>query len=618
MTPPLSAEVKRRVLMRGIGAAAGVAIGCVHLVDRRKNAYPRFHTDDHPQETARFDAAVEVARNALDQIRQRVEGEPMRLLDAHLLMLEDPLLRQRVVAAIETEQKNAEWALRSAITTLKREFDALADDYFRERRSDVDFVGERIMSALMAERSQVDDVPNDAVVVAHDISPADTVALMKKNLRAIVTEAGGVTSHTAILARALKIPAVAGCKKALARAGNGDDIVVDGGAGHVILHPSRRLLRRYQSIAHDREVVATELLGEVEFPPTTPDGHAIEILANVELEREVASVLAMGATGIGLYRTEFLFLRKAALPSESEHRRVYGHVLDAVGRDRRVVFRTFDLGSDKLAPKLKMPREDNPALGLRACRLGVVHEKLFRKQLRAILRACADGGGAIMFPMISGVSELRHVLGILDDEKEKLAKAGERFAENIPVGTMIELPSAVWVADALAKEVDFFSVGTNDLLQYSLAADRNNEHVAYLYRPLHLSNLRALRHVIEAAKDANISVCLCGEMAADPLCAAVSMGLGFDSLSMPPSAIPQVKWALRRFPIWDAKALVEDCFRKTTSDQIEALAREALAARVPEILRFADGTALDEGTTTQAAERTPGEQAREAGGGLSS
>lgn len=595
MTPPPT-ETKRRVLLRGIGAAAGVAIGRVHLVDRRKNAYPRFHTSEHQKETERFDAAVDVARSALDQIRQRVEGEPMRLLDAHVLMLEDPLLRQRVVATIEGQQKNAEWALRDAITTLKREFDALADEYFRERRSDVDFVGERILSALMAERSQVDDVPNDAVVVAHDISPADTLALMKKNLRAIVTEVGGVTSHTAILARALKIPAVAGCKKALERAGNGDDIVVDGGAGHVILHPSRRLLRRYQSIAHDREIVATELLGEVEFPPETPDGHSIEILANVELEREVASVLAMGATGIGLYRTEFLFLHQASLPSEAEHRRVYRHVLDAVGRDRQVVFRTFDLGSDKLAPKLKMPPEENPALGLRACRLGVVHEKLFRKQLRSILRASADGGGAIMFPMISGVSELRHVLGILDDEKEKLAKAGERFAEKIPVGTMIELPSAVWVADALAKEVDFFSVGTNDLLQYSLAADRNNEHVAYLYRPLHLSNLRALQHVVSAAKDANIPVCLCGEMAADPLCAAVSMGLGFDSLSMPPNAIPQVKWALRRFPIWDAKALVEDCLQKTTSDQIEALAREALAARVPEILRFASGTALDEGT----------------------
>ncbi len=300
----------------------------------------------------------------------------------------------------------------------------------------------------------------------------------------------------------------------------------------------------------------------------------------------------MGATGIGLYRTEFLFLRKSGLPSEKEHKRTYENVLNAIGRKRRTVFRTFDLGSDKLAPKLKMPREDNPALGLRACRLGVVHEKLFRKQLRGILRASAGGGAALMFPMISGVSELRHVVGILEDEKENLDKLGEEFDRNLPIGVMIELPSAVWVADELAKEVDFFSVGTNDLLQYTLAADRNNEHVAYLYRPLHLSNLRALKHVITAAKNAQIPVGLCGEKAADPLSVAVAMGLGFDSLSMPPSAIPQVKWALRRFPIWDARALVDDCLQKSTSDQIEALAHEALAARVPELLGRIRGTAL--------------------------
>ena len=394
VTPPESPppaenaeSAKKRLVLRGIGVSSGVAIGRVHLVDRRKNAYPRFHTEDSAGEIARFDGAVAIARAALEEIRRRVEGEPMRLLEAHLLMLEDPLLRQRVVVEIEQERRCAEWALRSAVTALKREFDALADDYFRERRSDVDFVGERILSALMAEKSRVEDVPADAVVVAHDLSPADTLALLKKDLRGFVTEVGGLTSHTAILARALKLPAVSGCAQALARAGNGDDIVVDGGAGHVILHPSRRLLRRYQSIVHDRNVVATELLGEVEFPPVTPDGHHVDILANVELESEVSSVLAMGATGIGLYRTEFLFLREEGLPKESDHTRVYSHVLDAVGRDRRTVFRTFDLGSDKLAPKLKMPREVNPALGLRACRLGVVHEKLFRKQLRGILRA---------------------------------------------------------------------------------------------------------------------------------------------------------------------------------------------------------------------------------------
>lgn len=580
-----------RVELTGIGVSSIVAIGRVFVLDRRKVVHRHDHIDDDAvdAEMARFHAALQDARDSLQAIKDRVDdvGEHTHILDAHLLMLDDPMLRSNVEGFIRDDLQCAEWALSRAISDIKRRFDSVSDDYFRERRSDVGFVGDRILAAFAGETDRgVENVPDDAVVVAHDISPADTLVLLKKKLRGFVTEVGGSTSHTAILARAMEIPAVVGATGVLDNVGHGDDIIVDGKAGKAIVCPGRQTLSTYQSIARQRELAQEEVLAEVDLDAVTPDGHQVHILANVELASEVAQVLAYGAEGIGLYRTEFLFLEQE-LPSVDDHLRTYGAVLDAMG-DRKVTLRTFDLGSDKLAPKLQMPREDNPALGLRACRLGFAHEDMFRRQLRSILQATASTGGRVMFPMISGVAEMRQVKAWLFEERDLLLKEGHDVSDDLEVGAMIELPSAVWVADRLAAECDFFSIGTNDLIQYSLAIDRNNKSVANMYRPLHLSNLRAIQHVIEAGHAAGIEVSLCGEMASDPWCTALCMGLGFDALSMPPSAIPLVKWIVRRFPLWDAKALLDEAMGKCTAEEIEALSKEAVRARVPELVELID------------------------------
>lgn len=579
------------MLLRGIGVSPGVAIGHVHLVDRRQVRFPTYHVSaaEVDGELARLEAAVREATAALNALRERLvaegDGEHTPILDAHLLMMQDPLLLEGARRHIRDEQQCAEWALRCTVREIKRRFDALGDNYFRERRSDVDFVGERILSAMAREEERpVDRVPEDAIVVAHDLSPADTLAIARKKVRALVCEVGGATSHTAILARALEIPAVLGCSGALEAAGRGDDIVVDGDRGEVVLHPSRTVLTKYRGIAKQRQLFEAQLAAEQSEPPVTLDGHRLDLYANIELEEEVLGVLSHGASGVGLYRTEFLFLREPGLPGEETHAGAYRRVIEAMGKGHPVKLRTFDLGSDKLAEKLKLPREVNPALGLRACRLARVHEDLLRAQLRGMLRATSGGHGAIMFPMISGVTELLQMRAILTEEMDALERKGVPVWREVPVGIMVELPSAVWVADRLAEQCDFFSVGTNDLIQYSLAIDRGNEHVAHLYHPLHLSNLRALKHIVDAGHAAGLEVGLCGEMAADPMTTAITLALGFDSLSMPIAAVPQVKWCLRRLEKRDADALLEQVFLRATAEEIERLVQGAMHELLPELV----------------------------------
>lgn len=565
-------------------------MGHVYLVDRRQVRYPTYHVGaaDVDREVERLDRAVKEAIRALNALRDRLmadgEGEHTPILDAHLLMMQDPLLLEGARRQIREERKCAEWALRSTVKEIKRRFDSLGDTYFRERRSDIDFVGERILAALIQDVDRpIDKVPEDAVVVAHDLAPADILSLLKRKIRAFVTEAGGATSHTAILARALEIPAVVGCPGVLDAAGRGDDIVVDGTKGEIILHPSRVVMAKYRGIARQRQLLEEELLSEVHKPSVTKDGHEIELLANIELEDEVGSALGHGARGVGLYRTEFLFMRGGELPSEEEHEAAYRRVLEGLEPGMKSIFRTFDLGSDKLSPKMKMPKEENPALGLRACRLGLARDGAFRAQLRGMLRATSEGRGAIMFPMVSGVSELRQVKAVLEEEMERLEARGLKVWREVPVGIMVELPSAVWVADHLAKECAFFSVGTNDLIQYSLAIDRGNEHVAYLYKPLHPSNLRAVKHAVDAGKRAGIPVHICGEMAADPACLPVCVALGFDALSMPLAAIPRIKWGLRRLEKAECDALLEECLELPTVEEVEARVQALMRARVPEL-----------------------------------
>jgi len=568
-------------ILHGVGVAPGIATGRVHVVDRRQRRHPRHHVDvgQVGDELRRLEVAWSVGRDALVQLQARA-GEHSAILEAHLLMLEDPLLVEGARRQVAQERKCAGWAIEATVDEIAARFDALGDVYFRERKSDVAFVGERLLDALVVGVPQaVDDVDDGAVVVAHDLSPGDAIALSRRGVRAFVTEVGGATSHTAILARALDIPAVIACRGLLEHAATGDAILVDGARGEVVLHPSADLSARFAVLAAHGRARAEELAREAALPAETPDGRRVVLLANVEIPDEVGPAVARGAEGVGLYRSEFLFLNRVVVPTAAEHEQACAAILEGL-QGRPATLRTFDLGSDKLSAAMRAPREQNPALGLRGVRLGLARRQALRDQLRGMLRAMArHSNGQILLPMIGSVDEVLAVRALVAEESAALAAAGEPVPARVPVGVMIELPSAVWIADALADVADFFSVGTNDLIQYTLAIDRGNEHVAHLYEPLHPAVLRALRHVVDVAHALGRTVGLCGEMAAEPRLTPVCLGLGFDSLSMPTSSLQAVKHVLRRFRADDARALVDRCVAESSASRIRDILREALAAR---------------------------------------
>ncbi|RMG12208.1 MAG: phosphoenolpyruvate--protein phosphotransferase [Deltaproteobacteria bacterium] len=568
----------------GIPASPGIALGRAFPVDRRRIRTPKYHIDpsEVEAELARLDAAIALSEKQLEEIRNRLEQEEggqehMLIIEAHRLMLRDDMLLKHARELIEREHINAEWAIRRTVKRIKKVFDSIDHEYFRERRGDVDFVGDRIVRNLMGQNVDVSETPpDDAIVVAHDLSPADTVLFARQSILGIVTDVGSKTSHSAIVARALEIPAVVGAGRVSEAVGRGDTIVVDGTHGIVILSPSSEEIDAYRAarrayLAHEEELLATR-----DLPAETPDGHRVSLVGNIEFPREIPSVLEHGGEGIGLYRTEFLYLGRKAIPTEREHFEVYREIVGHVA-PRPVTIRTYDLGGDKV-PLGGRAREPNPAMGLRALRLCFKEPAIFEPQLRALLRAARFGQLRIMFPMVSGVGELRRARDLLDSVRETLRSEGETVPE-VPVGIMVELPSAVAIADRLADEVDFFSIGTNDLIQYALGIDRQNREVAYLYRPLHLAILRMIRQTVEAGHAAGISVSVCGEMAGDPLYTPVLLGLGVDTLSMNALSIPVVKEVIRGCPRSEADALVEEVMGMEVVDDIEKRVRAFIVER---------------------------------------
>lgn len=575
--------------LSGIAASPGIAIGRAYVVDRRKLKTPKRHIteDEVGGELARFERAIAQSDEQLERVKRKLrerEGEDhFSILEAHQLILHDEHLVEPTERAIRQELINTEWALRKTVEQIKSLFNAIEQDYFRERRSDVDFVGERILRNLMGE--QVDALvlpPVDSIVVAHDLSPADTAHIHRSSCAAFVTDVGGSTSHSAILARAFRIPAVVGTGTASEIVATGDMIVVDGTIGEVILRPTAEEIEAYRRRIEHREQLSVELAKNRGLPAETTDGIRVHLLANVEVTDEIPLAVDHGAEGIGLYRTEFLYLGRSDLPREEEH------FMHARGVLRRmapfaVTFRTFDLGGEKQAPFMS-PREANPALGLRSIRLCLRERGLFKSQLRGLLRASAHGQMRLMFPMISGTQELRSARAVLEEAKEELRKEDIAFDEKMPVGVMVEMPSAAMTADFLARECDFLSIGTNDLIQYSLAVDRSNEHVGYLYEPMHPAILRAIRFVAESAHAAKIPVGICGEMAGEPLFSLVLLGLGLDELSMNSSSIPIVRSVIRASSIREANLLTEDVMQLRTHDEILAHVRRVMAERFPQEL----------------------------------
>lgn len=570
--------VARRFL--GIPASPGVVVGRAFVADRRRVTVPKRHVapEDADAEVARLRAALASARVQLEQIRERMSadaGDHSVILEAHLLMLDDALLVEQSERTIRDDCVNAEWALRRTVEKIKEVFDRADDDYFRERRSDVDFVGERVIRHLVGapmEISRPRDLHGPVVLVAHELSPADTAALARSDVMAFVTEVGSGTSHTAIMARALTIPAVVGAPDVLRHIATGDLLVVDGLRGVVLRNPTDAEAADATDRGERYGAFVRSLRSNRAAPARTRDGAAVKLRANIELPGEVAVAIDHGADGIGLYRTEFLYIDRGEPPTEEEQYETFKRIVSTMA-PRTVTLRTFDLGGDKFSTAFRIPKEMNPALGMRAVRLALREREVFRAQLRAMLRASAFGDVRIMIPMVAAVSELRASRGEFDRAKEELRVAGLAFRD-VPFGIMVETPSAVTMSDLLAKESDFFSIGTNDLMQYTLAIDRGNEHVAHLARPFDPAILRAISTVAKAAKARGIPCALCGAMAAELLAAPVLVGLGVMELSVEPTAVPEIKECLRRIDLPDARAFADELLGIASAEEVEALVRE--------------------------------------------
>jgi phosphotransferase system enzyme I (PtsI) len=570
-----------RKVLSGVGVTPGIAIGKAYHVDRGKIPVAYYSLPSPAEvekEIQRFQAAVERAEADLSKIKAKIAGEFSEhayILDTHLLILRDRVLFDETVRIIREHQVNAEWALKQALEQAQRLFSKIDDEYIRSRISDVDYVATRVLRNLTGRTPEsIATIKERVIIVAEDLSPADTIQLQIEMTLAFVTNMGGKTSHTAIIARSLDIPAVVGLERVTEEVRSGDILIVDGMAGKVIVEPDDELLNYYYERQYQLETYRKELARCAKLPAETEDGYHIRVEANIELPEEVVAVLDNGAEGIGLYRTEYLYLNREAPPDEETLYWTYREVAEIVYPET-VTIRTLDLGPDKFSFHRQRTRESNPALGLRAIRLCLREEELFRTQLRAILRASgAMRNVRIMFPMISGVSELRAARKILDEVRESLVRQGITIDDELKIGIMIEIPSAVTIADQLAREVDFFSVGTNDLVQYALAIDRVNEHVSHLYEPLHPAILRMIKQVVEAGHQAGIPTSLCGEMAGEALYIPILLGLELDSLSMNPLAIPRVKKIIRSASLEECKIYLREVLDLPTAAEINESLRQ--------------------------------------------
>jgi phosphotransferase system enzyme I (PtsI) len=572
-------EARHEVRRQGLGVSAGIAFGRAYLIGRDTLKAPRHHIelDDVDTEIARLYKAIAASDKQLAKIKERLASEnesDYHIITAHQMMLHDEHLVGAAVGYIRDELINAEWGLRRAVDDIAGVFDRMEDVYLRERRSDVEFVFERVLRSLLGREVGPVQPPPDAIVVAYDLSPADTAQLHKAAVAGLITDAGGKTSHTAIIARAHEIPAVVGLETITEIVETDDLLLIDGGSGIVIVNPTAATVAEFRD-EQRRQVAAGAVLHAIrDLPANTLDGTEIALYCNIDGHDEIDDALDNGATGVGLFRTEYLYMGQAELPDEENHYQSAVEVLRRLG-GRPATIRTFDLGADKLAPFLEAAalEEANPALGLRSIRLCLspLGRPLFRVQLRGLLRASAHGPLKIMFPMISGVAELRATKAVVDEVMLELTQEGIAFDENVKLGIMIEMPSAALSADFLAEECDFFSIGTNDLIQYTMAVDRVNEYVSYLYEPLHPALMRLIGDVSRAAHTTKIPVTVCGEMAGEPMMAPVLIGLGIRELSMSAVSVPEVKAMIRATTLSEAEALVQRIKKLATAAEVRAM-----------------------------------------------
>src|SRR5580704_18137447 len=598
--PPSDASMPHGVVLKGIGGSPGVAVGSALVVGDTRTAYARRHlaSAQVEPEVERLHRAVEDAKQHLRDVSARLPAGPLEtnaILDAYLTMVGDPLLIERVTKKIRDERKCAEWAVAQSAEEIAKLFapaDANERDaYIAERRHDIEFVCDRLLRELTGDVKQiVPRLDQPVIVIARDLSPADTAGMVREPVIGFVTEIGTRTSHTAIMARALEIPAVVGVADALSVVRTGDTLVVDGLRGEVVVNPSEITIEEARGRGARHLAFARGLLTARNQPCVTRDGEPVCLKANVELPAEAILALDHGAEGIGLYRTEFIYIDRRTMPTEDEQYELYRAVVEAVA-PRPVTLRTFDIGGDKFASSFQLPAEMNPALGLRAVRLALSRPDVFLVQLRAMVRASFHGDLRIMVPMVASVQELREVRTLLGRAMQEVDAAGHGRANHIPLGMMIEVPSAVVMADVLAREAEFFSIGTNDLIQYTLAIDRGNRSLAHLASPFHPAIIRMIRQVVRAASVHRVPVALCGAMASDPLAAVLLIGLGLRELSMEAAAIPEIKEAVRRITTIDCERAAEAALKLDTAEAVEELIAGTFAPGLFDLLTGNDDDA---------------------------
>jgi phosphotransferase system enzyme I (PtsI) len=577
------------IVLKGINASPGICTGKAYLVDREGveviNKYCIL--EKHVKtEVKRFKAAVQ---NAKAELRAVIENSPEALQKAHILethveLLNDKLLYGRTVETIDKKRLNAEWALKIVVTQIKSAFEEMTDPYLKERVSDIVHVSDLVMRNLMgAAARDLDQIDKRVILVAHDLSPADASQINIERIQGVITDLGGKTSHTGIIARTLEIPAVVGLEVATRKIQNDDRVIVDGTTGTVIVNPSEKTVAEYEGRKTQYEQHQAVITRASHLEAKTVDGHHYRVLGNIELPEEVVSVINYGGDGIGLYRTEFQYMNRPSFPTESELLENYKDVIEVMA-PKPVIIRTLDVNGDKALATGISPTEANPALGLRAIRYCLKRPDVFRTQLRAILRAAVYGDVRILFPMISTYFEICEAKRYVEEAAESLEKDGLPHQHNVLLGAMIEVPSAVAIADLIAEQVDFFSIGTNDLIQYALAIDRLNRQVAHLFQPLDPAVIRLIKRTADVARDKGIKVHMCGEMANSPLYAPLLLGMGLEDLSMNPQAIPAVKLMIRSISLSDARLLIQDVLARKTAKQIFELLRDSYGSLVEEHL----------------------------------
>ncbi|MBF0102595.1 MAG: phosphoenolpyruvate--protein phosphotransferase [Desulfobacterales bacterium] len=571
----------QEIKLQGISGSPGICIGKAYLVDQEGvNVIEKYAIEafDIQNEVNRFKKAVKKAKNALKKIIDQTSEElrqHIRILETHLVLHQDKMLYEKTIETIEKEKINAEWALKKVCSNIKEMFNEIPDPFLKSRIADVIQVADHIMRNLLgANPIDIGGINKRVILVATDLSPADTSQIKLDQVMGFITDRGGRTSHTSIIARTLDIPAVLGLDQVTRLIKNDDILIVDGSSGLVIINPSEETINQYQKQKNRIERQKNIYVRESHLPATTKDGSELIVLGNIELPEEVVSVLDKGGDGIGLFRSEFLYMSRADFPTEEELYDRFKDVIEVMF-PKSVTIRTLDINGDKAILNAVQHDEANPALGLRGIRFCLKRQDVFKSQIRAILRAAYYGHVKILFPMISCVEEIIAANNLINECKNELYQEGKPFGEHIDVGIMIEVPSAVIMADMLADFVDFFSIGTNDLIQYTMAIDRTNKSVAYLYQALHPSIIRMLKHIVTVSTDKKIGLCMCGEMAGDPVNLPILIGLGFKELSVNPTSIPVIKSITRQLTRQDTATIVNDALKQKTASDIFQLIKVA-------------------------------------------